>query len=203
MPPPRLDLHRSTQERDALLHPMQAESRRFTQSGARVKSDAVIANHELEDRFLVLQHDCDCSRVGVPCHVGQRLLQDPVHGGLREWGQPPRNAAVHAKVDDDTKRFRKVAHVSPRGRDEPLVVQHRGMQSAGQPPDIVHRVGGHFPQPLRDRPDFGELSDVCDGTKPHQQGGEGLPGLVVQLPRDPAPLLILRGEQPLQQPQPC
>ena len=116
----------------------------------------------------MLQDDTNHPRLGMPCHVRQRLLQDAIHGRLHEWGKPARDAAFHSKVDDNSHRFGKVTHVPPHGRHEPLVVQDGGMQPARQPTDIIHRVGGNFPQTLRDHAGFRQLRDVRDATQADQ-----------------------------------
>ena len=140
---PRLDPHRPAQQGDPLLHSVQAKSGGFIHDGRCVKPDAVVPDDELEHSLIVLQHDTNHACLGVPRHVGKRLLQDPIHGGLHEWGQPA-NAAYNAKVNDNSHRFGKLAHVSPSGRHEPFVIQDGGMQAAGQPPDVVHGLCRHF-----------------------------------------------------------
>src|SRR6266498_3139280 len=127
MSSPRLDLHGSAQQRDALLHPVQAESRRFAQSGGRIKSDAVILDRDLDHSVLVFQHDANPSRLGVPGHVRQRLLQDPIHSRLCEWGYSVRNIVDYMEVDGDIKRFVKVVRMLLGGCYEFFVVQDGGM----------------------------------------------------------------------------
>ena len=180
---------------------MQTESGRLLERRRRVKPDAVVADHELERGPVMLQDHAHRSCLGMPRHIRQRLLQNPIHGRLDQRGQPARDSAFHTQVDRHPERFGKVIHVPPRGRHEPLVVQDGGMQAAGQPPDVIHRLRGNFLQPLRGGADLRDRGEVPNGPKPHQEARERLAGLVMQLARDAPALIILRGDQALHQSQ--
>ena len=76
-------------------------------------------------------------------------------------------------------------------RDEPEIVQHRRAQLQRHPPHALERLGGQHPEVRHRALERLRIRRALSYPLPHQQRGERLGRLVVQLPGDPQALLLL------------
>ena len=133
-------------------------------------------------------------------HVGQRLLQHTVHGGLQGRRQDLRIESLDPQVHGDPVPLREFLDVTGHGRGEPDLVEDARVEPPREASHLIEGLGGYRAEPLC------QLGCLCDGpglldrAQPHEQRRERLPGLVVELTGDPASLLFLGGHRLLDQP---
>lgn len=134
-------------------------------------------------------------------NIGQGLLQDPVCGRLDDPGQPHALGNAGLKLPFDAELSTEVPKVLADCRNQAQVVQYPRPQAGRYPPDrfegvegiglqppgqVSHRVGATI---LRNRP--------LQYLKLEQEGGDSLTDLVMELPGDALPLLLLSSKHPL------
>ena len=153
------------------------------------------------------QLDPDVPRAGVPRDVGQRLLSHAEAGGLQ--------LGLQAEVDADRRHVepggeagdpRLVVDVGPQGRDQAEVVEERGPQVERDAADLPERPLDQGDALAEPRPHLGWVEPLAaDHLEVDLDRGERLPDLVVQLPGDVVPLVLLGADQPpreVRQPDP-
>ena len=189
----RLELQLAAQQREPLAHPEQAET---LGAGVGHEAAAVVLDHRRDRARAAREHDADRARLRVLDDVRQRLLHDPVERGLDVARQPVADARL--ELDPHPGLLGEgLAQALERG-DEAEVVERLRPQLDREPADVVQRLddllahGGERRGPLLVGP------RLLDGLQPEQHRRQLLPGLVVQLAREPAPLELLRLDDPAQ-----
>ena len=185
----RLDGEAAVEERDPLAHPDDAEA--AVAGLVRREADAVVLDHR-GDRVALAGHEHAHPRgPGVLDHVRQRLLDDPVEGGLDRRRQP--FLAQHRlELDRDRGLLGEgLGQALERGH-EPEVVERLRAELDGEAPHVVERLDEQRAQARRRLARPGLVLGLLDRPQAEQHRGERLAGLVVQLARQPAPLELLR-----------
>src|SRR3990172_596936 len=190
----RLNSHPSSDEGQPPLPPEQAEpGAAGTLRGLHVEPAAVVLDDETQGAAATGQAGLHLRCAGMLGDVGQRLLDDPVEHQLYIRRQASEPAA--RKLRFHGPAMREVLHERLERRFQPQVIQHRGTQVDRHPPHTLKGVSREVPQ-LRDP----RAQPLVPGGPPfeeaqtHEDGGERLGGVVVQLARDPLSLLLLGGE---------
>ncbi len=127
--------------------------------------------------------------------VGEGLLNDPEGGHLDLLGEPPR--ALDLELDGKTRGLPDLGHVPAEGGHQTQLVEQGGAEI---PQHLVQVAAGllgqglHGSQPVPEG--AGDLG--LQQVDVHHQRVEDLAGVVVELARHPAALLLLGGERLLQ-----
>ena len=189
----RLELQLPAQQREPLAHPEQAET---LGAGVGHEAAAVVLDHRGDRARAAGEHDADRARLRVLDDVRQRLLHDPIERRLDVVREPVADAGL--ELDPHSRLLGEgLAQALERG-DEPEVVQRLRAQLHREPADVVERLddllahGGERRGPLLVGP------RLLDGLQTEQHRRQLLPGLVVELARQPAPLELLRLDHPAQ-----
>ncbi len=124
-------------------------------------------------------------------NVLQGLQDAEVSGGLGVAGVAPDAVGL----DQDWQRG--LAGLRSQGWPEPLVGQQRGVDPAGQGPQVIERGVQPAAELAGDLPDFaGVFGGVFQQGELDGERDELLLGAVMKVPFDPLPLLILCPHQP-------
>src|SRR5947209_2723574 len=184
--PRGLDPQRPAQHLDALAH---AEQSPAAAGGVGLRdlaleTLAVVFDVDAQRPVLHRGLDQDALRVRVLVDVGDRLLHHAEDGGL-VLGREPLVETVPLAPDRDSLGAQVAIGVPVDRRAQAEIVEHRGAQVHDQAVDCVER---------RDR-QLGLVLEARLGAQLHHQRGQALAGVVVQLARDAAALVLLRGDQ--------
>jgi hypothetical protein len=166
------------------------------------QSRAVIAYADAQPGGRAFDANLDGGRLGMPRHVGEAFLDDPVQRHVDLLAEPIEltlelERAAHARVAP----LPLVHQVAQRVRETELVQGDRA-----QP---LHEAARHVVHPTRHVDDrlraLGDLSRrrvrvIADHGRVELDRVEALAELVVQLAREAAPLLFLREQILLRQP---
>src|SRR5665647_749135 len=185
----------SPEEGDPLLHAHEPKPPALVRGlGHRRQVEALAVVLHLYDnlRLGYLQAHHHVLGLGVAGYVGYRLLGHPEQGRLHFRGQ----AALYARrlhLHLHPLGLQPVLGVPADGRHQPQVVQDGGAQVQDQLPHLLQHPDGHG----LDGFDPGlHLFSVGGGghgggLQGQPQGGQGLAGVVVELPGYALPLLLL------------
>ena len=183
----RLDLQLAAQQRQPLAHAEQTESLAFAVRG---EAATVVLDHGSDRSAAAGEDDADRTGLGVLDDVRQRLLHDPIESRLDVARQPA--VELRLEVDAHSRLLGEgVAQPLQRG-DEAEVVERLRAQLDRQAAHVVQRLDDLL---AHGGDGFGALllgRGLLDRLQPEQHRGQLLPGLVVQLARQPAPLELLR-----------
>ena len=150
---------------------------------------------DLHPHDVVVERDVDAHVLGagVLGDVGERLLHEPIDGGL-ELGVEPA-ADLHLYVDLEPLDGREALPEALDRRRQPDLVQRRRSQLGDQRPqaldlgaDVVDRLACRLPQGLR-------VAPAQRRGEQHLKRPERLQRLVVQLARPAAALLLGRRDR--------
>ena len=166
--------------------------------------DPVIADREQDDPFLSRDLDVHDRRFRVLGGVRQRLRDEVVGGHLDALRQPTSDA--HLQLDRDR---RPAGERLQRGIEATLGEDSR-MDAARNLAELVKDLDQASPDPRQSRPQVLELGRCHRRCATHlePERDEPLLGPVMQIPLDPSPGLVSRGDYPrprglhLAQPQP-
>ena len=131
--------------------------------------------------------------------VRQRLLRDAIEGDLGGLGQARQSRARHLEID---RKPMEAGHLDAQPLErllEPEIVEDARTKAAG---DALHAVEGgrhRCPQGAGSFAGLPNLLGLLDGPQADQERRQGLRGLVVELAGDAPPLLLLRGDDVVQQ----
>src|SRR5438552_3786145 len=197
----RMVVHR--EQGRTLPHDLQAEMPiPHSELGARrrVEAGSIVLHPQLDRRLVADEPNAHAARAGMFRHVGQRLLQNAVHGGLQGRRQDLRIESLDPQVHGDPVPLREFLDVTGHGRGEPDLVEDARVEPPREASHLIEGLGGYRAEPLC------QLGCLCDGpglldrAQPHEQRRERLPSLVVELTRDPPSFLFLRRHRLLDQP---
>lgn len=204
LPGARFDLHRAAEQRHTLPHPLQTDASASSRGGSRrpgrVDPDSIILHAQLDRHLVSHQANADAPGVGVLRDVGQRFLQHAVYGVLDQRQDWLRIESLDPRVLGDALESREFLHVAGHRDREPQIVQDSRVEPSGQASHVAQGPGGRLPESLRQLRRVRDRLGLLDRPQPDQQGRQRLPGLVVKLTGEPAPLLVLGGHHLLEQP---
>ncbi len=123
--------------------------------------------------------------VGVPAHVGERLLAHAVEGQLGFTRQAPVDPADGYGGVEGTALV-KLVHAPLEGGAEAEVVENRGAEIEGDAADVLQRLGRQLAQFLHALLGVLGVAGALEQAQADQQRSERLGGLVVQLTRQAA-----------------
>jgi hypothetical protein len=153
----------------------------------------VVGHDELQDPVVGLQADPGLGGVGVFSGVLQCFQAAEIHRRLGVLAEPPDGVGVH------DHRQRRLAGLGAQRGGQAQVGQQRRVDAAGQVAQVFQRSGGVCFELAEDRPGLGRIcGDGGLGQLEFDgQGDQVLLGAVVDIAFQPAPRLVLRGDQPL------
>ena len=171
--------------------------------GVGVEAAAVVLHDGREVAAVPPQDDADPARRGVLGDVGEGLLEDPVDGRLdlrREARRPP---GLAVELDGDPGPRGPLVQVVGQGRASPMSSREVGRSSTARRwtsrPSWPATPGARRSRSRR-RESSGTRAPGHFSSE--GQGRQLLADLVVQLARDPPPLVLLDRHQPAEQLQP-
>ena len=140
---------------------------------------------------LPCQLDAGRAGTGVAHDIRERLLHDPVDdeaGLLVEVGVD----SLELEFDRQTALAGEAPDMGPDRRLETCVLKRRGAEATGDAPDPLDRLHERLLHLVHELlPRLGIVGAPKD-REPHEEGGQALGRVVVELPRDPG-ALGLRG----------
>ena len=160
----------------------------------RIETDAVVAHAELERAIRRAQSDRHPAGVRVAGDVAQRLLGDPVEAERRVGGELRRRLR-EAQLDLDALGAGEALDLGAQGVGEPEVVEDGGMKPAGERVHVVAQPDELLAHAAQRRAATLARLLPLDLRGVDGEAGEPLGQVVVELPRQPASLLLEGGEQ--------
>jgi hypothetical protein len=161
------------------------------------EADPVVADPDQQAALDLLQPDGHPAGPGVDAHVGQGLLDDPVGDHPQLGRQLP--GRLVAELHREPGQLARPPGVLVDGRGQPDLVQRRGAQLEHQLAEPADALGCGGLEPLQHLVGARVAQPAGQDLELEGDGDHGLDGVVVDVPGDLAPLLLLAGDQPLQQ----
>src|SRR3990172_2143204 len=189
---PRAKGERSAQQAGPLLHPKKSQGRHFStggQSRLHVKTGSVILHPSGHQGVTSYQADGYLLRSGMAGAVVDSLLEDAEEGRLPLRRQPILKAL--ALQSNLRLRPQPCLGIEAQGGEETEVVQDRWAQVEDEVASPGQEGIGQPVSPLQGPPSLQVGLGPLRRLQGHQEGGEGLGRLVVQLPSYPLALLLL------------
>jgi hypothetical protein len=131
--------------------------------------------------------------------VGERLLRDPVEAQLDVGRQPEGVEAVECDLHREAAGRRLLLGQPLERRTEAGDGENARVQLSREPAQPLERLGGEAREPVELPPGRGVGAGVGQGAEAEAEERQHLPHLVVEIARDPLPLLLLDRDQPGQQ----
>ncbi len=159
----------------------------------------------VEARSVVLDHQADLAiaaqaqphqaGVGVAHDVADRFLRNAEERDLHGRRQA-RLSRIGIEFDVDPFGLEAILGIPANGRHQSQIIQHQRAQVRHQQPQAVHRLQRQLARRLQPLLELDQL--LGDGAlhplQLDQQAGQRLAGVIVQLTREAASLLLLRGD---------
>ena len=157
----------------------------------QIEPAAVVLDRQPQHRIAAIDDDTDGSGLGrVLGHVGESLLDDAIDRRAHLLGQLVDPGIAAMKVGRYAVAFAPVRNVGGERAGHAELVKRGGPQFPG---DVVQRLA-HLIELLA-QPADAVAADVIglrlDALELQHGGGQGLAGLIMELVRQPQPLLLL------------
>ena len=183
-----LDRDLAPHERRAFTHSDQPESVRT--GGLRVETPAIVLDHRHHRGVLLHDEDADTTGGRMLHDVRERLLHDAIERRLDRL----RQALVRARATRSRSRGRFAPDRSPRAdrapRPSPKSSSAEGLSSTASRAHVLQRLDDELAQ-RRDTVLRVGSTGLLERLQPEEDRRQRLPGLVVQLARDPLALQLL------------